>query len=239
MKRVKILIISTIVVIICLFNINVQAETEILYGDANGDGIVNIRDITMIQSYLENIEEMDYNAQTRADVDKDKKISLNDVKLIQKKEDGVITDLPVMMGDVNNDGIVDDLDATEIQKYISEMVSLDPKQLAIADVDCNDYVDIIDTNIIREYIKGNSKTLPLIEGKEIIEPDESEAEADPTVPSADEPTNTQSKDKEEVVNVGDTLATIPIIISVISIALIAVGGTITSIIIFKKQDNKM
>lgn len=184
----------------------------------------------MIQSYLENIEEMDYNAQTRADVDKDKKISLNDVKLIQKKEDGVITDLPVMMGDVNNDGIVDDLDATEIQKYISSTVSLDLKQLAIADVDCNDYVDIIDANIIREYIDGKYKTLPLIEGKEIIEPDESEA---------DEPTNTQSKDKEEVVNVGDTLATIPIIISVISIALIAVGGTITSIVIFKKQDNKM
>lgn len=240
MKKVKILIISTIVVIICLFNINVQAETEILYGDANGDGVVDGRDLTLVQKYFANLEltePFNYEAKKRADVDRDNKLTENDVKLIQSKIASII-DLPVMMGDVNGDGVVNALDATDIQKYVVGRKEFDNKQLLIADVNCNNEVNVLDATIVQEYLSGIITSLPKIDGIEIV-PDESEAEADPTVPAEDEPTNTQSNDKEEVVNVADTLATIPIIISVISMALIAVGGTITSIVIFKKQDNKM
>lgn len=136
-KKAKHIILSTILITICLFNLNIQAETEILYGDTNADDLVDVRDTTSIQ----------------------------------------------------------------------------------------------------RYTGGQIKTLPEIEGKEIVDPTNpstiTEPEADPTTP-----TTNGSIDKEEVVNDPDTLAKIPIIISIVSITLIAVWGAITSIVVLKKQDNK-
>lgn len=43
---------SILVIIVCLLYINVNAETEILYGDTNGDGGVDGRDATQIQRYV-------------------------------------------------------------------------------------------------------------------------------------------------------------------------------------------
>lgn len=110
------------------------------------------------------------------------------------------------------------------------MVKLSDRQLALADVNADDLVDVRDTTSIQRYTGGQIKTLPEIEGKEIVDPTNpstiTEPEADPTTPATN-----GSTDKEEVVNVPDTLAKIPIIISIVSITLIAVGGAITSIVV--------
>ena len=117
------------------------------------------------------------------------------------------------------------------------MVTLSDRQLALADVNAYDLVEVSDATAIQRYIEGLIQTLPEIEGKEIVAPTNpstiTEAEADPTTPATN-----GSTVKEEVVNVPDTLAKIPIIISIVSITLIAVGGAITSIVVLKKQDNK-
>ena len=116
MKKAKHIILSAILITICLFNLNIQAETEILYGDTNGDGIVSAQDATAIQRYIADLDELDYESQVRADVDGDGKLTANDAKLIQKCIVKII-DLPVKMGDVNEDGVVDATDAELVLKY--------------------------------------------------------------------------------------------------------------------------
>ena len=84
MKKAKHIILSAILITICLFNLNIQAETEILYGDVNGDGGVDERDVTAIQRYIADLGELDYESQVRADVDRDGKLTATDAELIQK-----------------------------------------------------------------------------------------------------------------------------------------------------------
>ena len=234
MKKIKFLIPSIILVITCIFFVNVKAE-EILYGDVDGNGTVNIMDATKVQQYVTGMVELDYAAQRRADVDCDNKVSSLDAILIQYSLTDTIT-LPVKMGDINEDGKVDADDAELVRKANVGLIELTPKQKIFADVDGNEIVNNTDLLTINGFINGNIKTLPNVEGIEIVEAGGTgeEVEADPTVL----PPNEVPKDDNQVVNVPDTLAKIPIIISIVSMTLIAVGGAITSIVVLKKQDNK-
>jgi hypothetical protein len=58
---------------------------------------------------------------------------------------------PVLIGDVNNDGVIDILDAAMIQKYTVESVELTPEQLNVADVNDDGTVDILDVVDIQKY----------------------------------------------------------------------------------------
>ena len=52
-------------------------------------------------------------------------------------------------GDVNGDGVLTIADATLIQKYLANIVSLDSKQLAAADVNQDGTIDVIDVTKIQ------------------------------------------------------------------------------------------
>ncbi|HCB96542.1 MAG TPA: hypothetical protein DEP65_13820 [Ruminococcus sp.] len=54
-----------------------------------------------------------------------------------------------MLGDVNGDGVLTIADATLIQKYLANIVSLDSKQLAAADVNQDGTIDVIDVTKIQ------------------------------------------------------------------------------------------
>lgn len=56
------------------------------------------------------------------------------------------------IGDVNGDGKISILDATEIQKYIAQLSSLKDEQLAVADVNGDGKISIIDATEIQKYI---------------------------------------------------------------------------------------
>ena len=55
----------------------------------------------------------------------------------------------VILGDVNGDGVLTIADATLIQKYLANIVSLDSKQLAAADVNQDGTIDVIDVTKIQ------------------------------------------------------------------------------------------
>lgn len=57
-----------------------------------------------------------------------------------------------MWGDVDMDGYVTVSDATEIQKYIVELVTLTDEQILAADVNNDGTVDITDARLINQYI---------------------------------------------------------------------------------------
>lgn len=63
-----------------------------------------------------------------------------------------VTDARAMMGDVNLDGRIDIMDATMIQRYISQSESLNISQRENADVDRSGSVTIADATTIQKYI---------------------------------------------------------------------------------------
>lgn len=60
-----------------------KAVPEILLGDANLDGVVNVRDVTAIQRYLAEFEALSADAKLAADVTRDGKVTVADATRIQ------------------------------------------------------------------------------------------------------------------------------------------------------------
>ena len=72
---------------------------------------------------------------------------------VEKKNFAVGTATPeYSIGDVNLDGNVNILDATEIQKHSVELISLNETQLKLADVNHDGKVDILDATEIQKII---------------------------------------------------------------------------------------
>ena len=57
---------------------------------------------------------------------------------------------PAIKGDVNGDGVVNVADATEIQKYLAELVELSEKQKISADVNGDGVISIFDATEIQK-----------------------------------------------------------------------------------------
>ena len=59
-------------------------DIDVLPGDANGDGVVSIKDVTTLQRFLSEYEEPSDERKLSADVDRDCLLSINDVTAIQR-----------------------------------------------------------------------------------------------------------------------------------------------------------
>ena len=59
-----------------------------------------------------------------------------------------------IVGDVNGDGKVSVLDATEIQKYLAGTVKFDDGQKAVGDVNGDGVISVTDATVIQKYIVG-------------------------------------------------------------------------------------
>lgn len=58
------------------------------------------------------------------------------------------------IGDVNGDGVVDILDATEIQKYAAESREFTPEQFELGDINDDGYCDVIDALLVQKSVIG-------------------------------------------------------------------------------------
>ena len=67
--------------------------------------------------------------------------------------DHIILDGP-KIGDVNGDGVVDILDATEIQKYAAESTEFTPEQFELGDINKDGYCDVIDALLVQKSVIG-------------------------------------------------------------------------------------
>lgn len=61
------------------------------------------------------------------------------------------------VGDVNNDGIVNIFDATEIQRFSASLREFDEEEMVIADVNFDNKVNILDVTVIQRYVAGHIK----------------------------------------------------------------------------------
>lgn len=57
-------------------------------------------------------------------------------------------------GDVNGDGVVDILDATEIQKYAAESTEFTTEQFELGDINKDGYCDVIDALLVQKSVIG-------------------------------------------------------------------------------------
>lgn len=59
-----------------------------------------------------------------------------------------------LLGDANEDGIINVMDATSVQKYLAGLSSLSDTGMYLADVDSNGIVNIMDATTIQKYLAG-------------------------------------------------------------------------------------
>ncbi len=65
-----------------------------------------------------------------------------------------------MLGDVNNDGVIDIRDVVLVQRYILGYQTLTAAQLTAADVNGDGVVNVIDANLIMQFVQGHIHSFP-------------------------------------------------------------------------------
>lgn len=61
----------------------------------------------------------------------------------------------VLIGDVNGDGLVNIVDATEIQKYLADIVEFDETARKSADFNSDNRISVVDATDIQKYLVNN------------------------------------------------------------------------------------
>lgn len=82
--------------------------------------------------------------------------SLNEIADSYEKYDGLIealakADVGFLSGDIDNNNVVDILDATNVQKWSVEKIRLSDSQLFVSDVNNDQKVDMLDAVAIQKY----------------------------------------------------------------------------------------
>ena len=80
--------------------------------------------------------------------------------------DIIIGDVP-LLGDVDGDGVVTIIDATQIQLYLAELKTSKPIELETADADMDGYIGICDVTVIQRYLASIPIATPVGEPIEI------------------------------------------------------------------------
>ena len=145
-----------------------------LLGDIDNNNVVNISDIEIIKTYIDNKKELSSIQEVTADVNADHVIDMDDVALMQEnlkdndteigkkyvcisndKIDGnkCISEYSkeaiiknVLKGDINQNNIIDNNDLYLIYNYINNNIFLTDVQLKIADINSDGKVDNKDFN---------------------------------------------------------------------------------------------
>ena len=134
-----------------------------LYGDANVDGDVDVKDKTAIQKYILGTSKLTAQGKQNADINSDGKINKVDEALITGvslryyKDFNIYKPISsyILYGDVNQDGRVTIQDATQIQKYLAGTSRLIGQALKNADVNADGKITNDDAISIQKYLSGS------------------------------------------------------------------------------------
>lgn len=121
-------------------------HVAVLSGDANGDGFVDVSDITAIASFILGIQPDSFIKQN-ADANQDGYIDVSDITYIAS----IILGTNVLLGDANNDKNVDVSDITAIAAYILGTTP-DPFNAKNADANKDGNIDVSDITTTAGFI---------------------------------------------------------------------------------------
>lgn len=115
-----------------------------LGGDANGDGVVNLIDMSVIYGYISNPEnQINFD---NADVNTDGYVTVIDYFMLGWHLNGSDN-----KGDVNSDGAIDSLDFAIMTRFLNRQ-PLSYFQYFNGDIDNDGYVTLLDWNLLRDMI---------------------------------------------------------------------------------------
>ena len=130
------------------------------YGDVNEDGEVDNEDSSKIFSYMNGLTVLTSQQLKNADTNGDGKVDKVDAQLIYGQHLGCIEEkLPdypikdyILYGDVNEDGVITEEDATLLSNYLNNNTKISDQALKNADVNGDGKVNITDLGLLQMYI---------------------------------------------------------------------------------------
>ena len=127
-------------------------DPQILKGDANGDGIVNYKDVDALQRASINLGgKIDMEA---ADFDGDGEITSVDVAKTTKLANEYEAKFQKIIGDSNGDGVVNEKDYANVKNYINNVSSSDDFIKKNSDINGDGNIDSKDLQGIRDALDG-------------------------------------------------------------------------------------
>ena len=127
-------------------------DPQILKGDANGDGIVNYKDVDALQRASINLGgKIDMEA---ADFDGDGEITSVDIAKTTKLANEYEAKFQKIIGDSNGDGVINEKDYTNVKNYINNVNSSDDFVKKNSDINGDGQVDDEDLKRLRDMADG-------------------------------------------------------------------------------------
>lgn len=126
-----------------------QCSYTVYYLDETGDEITEALTGTATAGSTINLEIPKVQGYTPVNTEQTEVIGYNNDFVVRYTE---ISKTSFIIGDVNGDGKISILDATEIQKYLAELSTLNDEQLAVADTNGDGKISILDATEIQKYL---------------------------------------------------------------------------------------
>lgn len=145
---------------------DVPAERQL--GDVNNDGNVDGVDLELIRSHIAGTASIPVEDIPFADVDQDEGIKRADYYLVKGRIAQVV-ELPAIYGDVEEDGMVDAMDAQRVLRHVEGLTELTPEQMYLGDVNVDGTLTMRDAVRIQEYEVGIINELPVLCGNGLID----------------------------------------------------------------------
>lgn len=130
-----------------------------IMGDVNLDGKINNRDLGLYQQYYFNMISFSKEQKNVADLNSDGTINDVDLQVLTKYLNGVIDALPIIYGDVDGNGKLDNNDEQMIREHLVDNCTFDTQQLYVADVNIDEKINMKDLGLVQQCIAGK-RTLP-------------------------------------------------------------------------------
>ena len=123
-------------------------------GDVNLDGKINLKDVIAINKFINNLDELNNEQLTNADVCADGEINQLDLDILNRYVAGHAISFPFIYGDVNCDGTVDITDVTLVQLHNSTNNSYELTREGVnrADVNLDGVVNDFDRLIMQRFV---------------------------------------------------------------------------------------
>ena len=139
-------------------------KTNTILGDVNVDGKVNNADVSLLIKFLENSKSLSCDGTINADVNSDNIIDYTDTLILKAFVEKKISELPyqgtVKYGDVNNDGLVNLDDYSNLKNALQNNTAMTLAAELSADVNKDGKINHSDELILLAFAKKEISALP-------------------------------------------------------------------------------
>lgn len=120
-------------------------------GDINSDGMIDSKDIKLLNKYLKKESTLTTVQLNIADYNSNGIIDLNDLNALEDDLNEKSNDSGAV-GDINLDGVVNSNDVILLDKYVNKKITLKSEALNVSDIDLNGTINLQDVSLLAKKI---------------------------------------------------------------------------------------